>query len=153
MTKFFTKDGDEYKEVEAFTQADVDEIVEKRLARERNKYSDYEDLKQKAASVDELKSQYEEKLKAEAEAKANLESQLQKANLEVDRVRIVHEFKLSDELAEFVTGDSVEDMRKRAEKLANGIKPGVTIDKKEAPEGKKSDSAKIADTLFGTDSD
>ena len=37
-----------------FTQSEVDTIVKDRLAREREKYQDYEELKAKAARLDDL---------------------------------------------------------------------------------------------------
>jgi len=37
-----------------FNQADVDRIVQERLAKEKAKYADYDDLKAKAAQVDQL---------------------------------------------------------------------------------------------------
>jgi len=37
-----------------FTQADLDRVVEQRLARERSKYGDYDDLKTKASKLDEI---------------------------------------------------------------------------------------------------
>lgn len=36
-----------------FTQAEMDSIIEGRLARERQKYADYDDLKEKASKYDE----------------------------------------------------------------------------------------------------
>ncbi len=58
-----------------------------------------------------------------------------------EKVKIIHEFKLSDKLSEFVTGDSVEDMRKRAETLSKHL-PGdrIPIDKDGKPVEKASDS-------------
>lgn len=38
-------------EEKKFTQADVDAIIEGRLAREKQKYADYEDLKEKQVST------------------------------------------------------------------------------------------------------
>jgi len=38
----------------SYTQADIDRAVEARLARERGKFKDYDDLKAKAARLDEL---------------------------------------------------------------------------------------------------
>ena len=61
------------------------------------------------------------------------------------------EFKLSDDLAEFVTGNSAEEMRGRAEKLAhNTVSKTVDVQKVEKPEPKKSDMAELADKLFGS---
>lgn len=44
-----------------FTQNDLDKIVQERIARERNKYSDYEELRQKVSEYNQLKSMQEEK--------------------------------------------------------------------------------------------
>lgn len=151
--KFYTLDGDEYKEAEAFTQEDVDNIIAKRLERATSKYSDYEELKQRAESADTLKSEYEEKLANLDTEKSDLESKLTKANLEVDKVKIINEFKLSDDLAEFLDGNSTDEIRLRAEKLAKGITGGVKVDKQEKPQGESTDTAKIAKNLFGKSSD
>lgn len=55
-----------------FTQADVDRIVRERIAREREKYADYDDLKAKAAEADKSKSQLDriETKLAESEKRA-----------------------------------------------------------------------------------
>lgn len=157
MTKYFTKEGDDYTEVTdtLHTQSDVDEVVKTRLERERGKFADYEDLKTKAGTVDTIKTEYEGKLNAASTAKTELEKQLSGAKLETDKVKIVNEFKLSDDLSEFVTGDTADEMRKRAEKLAKGIKPtGVEVDKKPKPtDGKNADSKALAGKLFGKKSD
>lgn len=155
MAKYFTKEGDDYKEVEAFSQEEVNDIVGKRVEREREKFADYDDVKEKAGKLDSTKSEYEDKLKKSGEKVTELEGQLGKAKLETEKVKIVHEFKLSDDLAEFVTGDDADAMRKRAEKLAKGVKTGkVPIKKQEKPgDSKKTDSKEIAGKLFGSKSD
>ncbi|GAB2567467.1 hypothetical protein [Leucobacter ruminantium] len=57
------------------TQADLDRIVESRLARERSKFADYDDLKKKAAEHDAyLESQKDEHQKALDKTKADTES-------------------------------------------------------------------------------
>lgn len=156
MAKYFTRDGDEYKEVSEnlLTQADVDNVIEKRLERERSKFADYETLQEKASKVDDITKEYQEKIKAEQTAKSELEKKLSSAQLETEKVKITHEFKLSEDLAEFVTGDTAEDMRKRAEKLSKGI-PGASlkIEKDGKPDADKSDSKAIAGELFGGKSD
>ena len=157
MAEYFTKDGDEYKKVSntLFTQDEVDtNIIPNRLERERKKYEDYDSLKQKAWTVDTITKEFEGKLKTAGDEKTDLEKQLGTAKLETDKVKILGEFKLSDELAEFVTGDTVDEMRQRAEKLSKGI-PGakLEIDKKGKPNEKASDSSSIARNLFGKQSD
>lgn len=155
MAKLFAKEGDDYKEVEAFSQDEVDGIVKTRLEREKTKYADYDTLKEKAGKVDTIKSEYETKL-GEATGKVEtLTKELGGAKLETEKVKIVHEFKLPDELHEFVTGETADEMRQRAEKLSKGVKPGkVTIDKKGKPDGDKAtDSKAVAGKLFGSKSD
>jgi hypothetical protein len=76
---------------------------------------------------------------------------LKVSKLETEKVKIVSEFKLSDDLAEFITGDTAEQMRERAEKLAhNTTQSTVDVQKIEKPEPKKSDMAELADKLFGS---
>lgn len=148
MAKMFTKNGDEYEEVDGFTQDEVDHIIEKRVARERQKYADYDDLKSK---VDDLNT----KLKTTSDEKVELEKKLGAAELATDRVKILHKYNVPENLQEFVNGETVEDMTKQAEKLAESIKGGkVPITKTPKPEkGDKTDSAQIAGKLFGKKSD
>ena len=154
MAKYFTKDGDDYKEAEAFSQDEVNDIVGKRVEREREKFSDYDDLKEQAGKVETIKSETDEKLKKAGETEADLKKQLDGAKLETEKVKIVSEFKLSEDLSEFVTGEDADEMRKRAEKLSKGVKPSkVEIDKKPKSSDPKTDSKKIAGKLFGSKSD
>ena len=154
MTEYFTKDGDEYKKVgeNLLAQTEVDRVIEQRLERERGKYSDYDALKEKAGKVDSVTQEFTTKLAEKDTTLENLTKDLGKAKLETDKVKIIGEFKLSEDLAEFVTGETVDEMRTRAEKLSKGIAPGkVTVTKngKPAPDDQKSDSAKVAQGLFG----
>ena len=152
MAKYFTKDGDEYKEVEEnlLAQAEVDNVIEKRLERERGKFADYDSLKEKAGKVDSIATEYEDKLKVAGETQATLGTQLAEAKLETEKVKIVHEFKLSDDLVEFVTGKDAAEMRERAEKLAKGIGgKKFSLNKDPKPDEKKSDTKVIAGKLFG----
>lgn len=65
-------------EGKTFTQADLDKIVQERLARERQKFTDYDDLKAKATKLDEL----------EQERKTELEKLQERAErAEADRTR------------------------------------------------------------------
>jgi len=159
MTEYFTKDGDNYVKVEEtlHTQSDLDQVVKGRAERiVRSEYGDYDQLKEKAGKVDTITQEFTNKLTEKDTALENLNKELGKTKLEVDKVKIVTEFKLSDDLAEFVTGDSADEMRQRAEKLAKGITPGkvtVTKDGKPDPDSTKSEAAKVAKSLFGRNTD
>lgn len=69
------------EQTKTFTQAEIDAIVQARIARERDKYKDYEDLKAKAEAYEEEKRQREEAEMTEAE-KARKEAERLKAELE-----------------------------------------------------------------------
>ena len=154
MAEYFKKDGDDYVKVDdpLHTQADVDKVVESRLERERKKFADYDTLKETAGKVESIKSEYEDKLKEKDTAIGTLSGEVKAAKLTTDKVKLVHEFKLSDDLAEFVTGDTVDEMRERAEKLSKGIGTSggkIVVDKKPKPGEKQTDSKQIAKKLFG----
>lgn len=156
MAEYFKKDGDDYVAVEdkLHTQEDVDKVVESRLERERKKFGDYDELKETAGKVDSIKSEYEDKLKAAGEEKSAVEKERDSAKLETVKVKAVHEFKLSDELSEFINGEDEKTIREQAEKLSKGVKGGsVKIDKTPKPDEKTSDTKKIAKGLFGKKSD
>jgi len=156
--KYFTKDGDEYKPVSEnlLTQADVDKVVETRLERDRtNKFGDYDDLKEKAGKVDTISKEYESKLKEKDTKIGELSGEVKKATLETDKVKILREFKLSDDVADFIEGDTAEDMRAKAEKLQKHVGSGgkIVVKKDGKPEDKTTDSKNIAKGLFGKKSD
>lgn len=155
MAEYFYKDGDEYKKVDdnLLTQTEVDKVVESRLERQKKQFADYDDLKEKAGKVDTIAKEFEDKLKAVGTEKSDLESKLKSAQLETEKVKVIHEFKLSDDLAEFVTGDTADDMRAKAEKLSKGVGGGKVVIKKDGKPGDKvTDSKKIAKSLFGGNS-
>lgn len=154
MTKYFTKDGDDFKEVEdtLFTQSEIDtNILPKRLERERNKFSDYDTLKEKAAKVDTIASEFESKLAEKDVLVGELTTKVKTAELGTEKVKIASKYKLSDDAQEFLTGDTVEDLEAKAEKLSK-LAPGgkVTVNKKGKPvEGEDTGNQKIARNLFG----
>ena len=158
MTKYFTKDGDDFVEVseELHTQEHVDKLIKERAERiARSQFGDYDELKSKSEKFDETIKEYDGKLETVNTEKSALAEELSKSKLEVEKVKIVNEFKLSDDLVEFVTGKDASEMRQRAEKLAKGVKGGgaVYIDKKDKPNSKADESKVLAGKLFGKKSD
>ena len=151
--EYFKKEGEDFVKVEdpLHTQEDLDRVVKERADRiARQQFPDYDDLKVKAGKVDTISKEYEDKLKEKDTKVSEFETQLAKAKLETDKVKIVHEFKL-DDLEEFVVGETVDEMRERAEKLSKGVGSGkLHLDKTPKPDDKKpSDSKKVAKKLFG----
>lgn len=153
MAEYFKKDGDNYVPVEEklLPQEEVDKVVETRLDRVKKQYADYDDLKEKAGKVDSIASEWESKLKAAGDEKSAIEKERDAAKLDVVKVKTMYEFKLPDDLSEFINGTDEKTIRDQAEKLSKNV-PGssVVIDKNKKPEdGKKSDAATAAKSLFG----
>jgi len=117
------------------SQEDLDRIVTERLARERAKYSDYEDLKAKEAEYNQyLESQKTDEQRRQEEAeKANAEREQERkdaaeARAELARTRAALKYKLTEEdleLLQFVPAEQVEET---AEKISKRLNREVTPD-------------------------
>lgn len=59
-----------------FTQSELDQIIGERLKREREKYPDYDALKEKAAKLDEIEEASKTELQKATERAEKLESEL-----------------------------------------------------------------------------
>lgn len=150
MTQYYKKDENgEFVETD-LSQEDINQGVKERVDRINRKYADYDDLKKQIETFSAKQKEDEERINGLLSDKANLEDELKAAKLATDKVRIVNEFKLGDDLSEFVTGDTVEEMRARAEKLAHNVSSNIQVTKLEKPAEKKSDLAELADNLFGS---
>lgn len=150
MTQYYKKDENgEFVEAD-LSQEDINQGVKERVDRINRKYADYDDLKKQIETFSEKQKEDEERINSLLSDKANLEDELKASKLETDKIRIVNEFKLSDDLSEFVTGDTAEEMRARAEKLAHNVSSNIQVTKLEKPVEKKSDLAELADNLFGS---
>lgn len=151
MTQYYKKNEDgEFVEAD-LSQEDINQAVRERVDRVNRKYADYDEIKKQNEEFSAKQRDFEDKINGLLTDKANLEDKVRAAELATEKVRIVNEFKLSDDLADFVEGDTAEEMRTRAEKLAHSMTTkAIDINKTEKPGAKKSDLAKLADNLFGS---
>ncbi|WP_367582371.1 DUF4355 domain-containing protein [Tsukamurella tyrosinosolvens] len=112
------------KAEQTFTQAELDKIIQDRLARQASKYSDYETVK---ADADKWRQAEREKLPREQQTQAELDD-LRKAReaeaaefaafkLEVLRERVAREKGLSDKLAARLSGTTREELEADADDL------------------------------------
>lgn len=150
MTKYFTKnESGEYEEVEALSQSEVDNIVKTRLERQKeSQFGDYEELKAKVVDVDKITKEFEDKLNEATEKATNLEGELAQAKLDISKTKIMSEFKLDEDMSEFVIGDNEDEMRKRAEKLSKHL-PTKSLDiKKSDKKGNPNPNRDLAKKLF-----
>lgn len=77
-----SNDGGDGGEPRSFTQEQVDQIVEKRLAKERGKYKDYDELKSKAMKLDEMENAGKSEIDKLKESNAALRKQIDDAAAE-----------------------------------------------------------------------
>lgn len=161
MAEYFKKDGDNFVEVEEklLPQTEVDKVVETRLERQKKslteQYADYDELKEKAGKVDSIASEYEDKLKAKDTELSEAQKLVGSAKLETVKVKAIHQFKLSDELSEFLNGEDEKTILSQAEKLSKGVGgSSVVIDKNKKPAGgEKSELKTVTQSIFGKKSD
>lgn len=101
-----------------FTQAEIDEIISDRLRRERLKYANYDELKEKAAKFDAAEEANKTELQKATEKAADLQAKLD-AFTKADTVRQIRE-KVSAETGvplNLLTGDDEETCRKQAKDM------------------------------------
>lgn len=139
-----------------FTQAEMDSIIEGRLAREHEKYADYDSLKEKAGKYDEMQEQSKSELQ-KANEKANaLQKELDQMKKD-DTARQVKEKVAKDTgvPVELLTGDNEEACKKQAEAILKFAKPksypGTKGNKKQVTEHNERDDAmrEFAHQIFG----
>lgn len=115
-----------------FTQDEVNAIVGERLKREREKYADYDELKDKAEKYDQSVESSKTEMQKANEAIENLKNQLG-GYMKAEEIRKVRE-KISSETKvpySLLTGETEEDCKKQAEAILAFAKP------KEYPSVKK----------------
>jgi hypothetical protein len=111
------------------TQAEVDAIVEDRLAREKKKYADYGDLKKAAAELAELKKSQMtelEKLKADLAEKDTLiqikDQELTGLKLERVKAEKLAAAKVPQDWIDSVTGSDEKEVEASVAKIAARLK-------------------------------
>lgn len=73
-----------------FTQSELDAIISDRLKRERDKYADYESLKEKATRFDEIEEESKTELQKAHEKAEKLESELTQLR-KAEEIRTIRE--------------------------------------------------------------
>jgi hypothetical protein len=101
-----------------FTQAEVNQIVKDRVARERAKYADYDDLKTAAADADKSKTQ----LDKVSEQLAALTSRAEQAEAREARAKVIAAKKLPASLAKRLQGTTEEELTADADELLSDWK-------------------------------
>ena len=110
--------GDQFKPITS--QEDLNKTIAARIERERAKFSDYDDVKAKAARLDEIEAANKSELEKAQDARAAAEKARDKAVADGLRWRIAAKHGVSDEDAElFLTGSDEETLTAQAKRLAD----------------------------------
>ena len=136
----------ESKPERTFTQAEVDKIVEGRLYKERQRYSDYDDLKAKATKYDEA----EEASKTELQKAQDKIADYEKRNNDLVKTHELSEIRarVSKETGvptELLTADTEEACVNQAKAILAFAKPNSYPSVKDAGEVRKVTSGKTRD--------
>ena len=107
-----------------FTQAEVNKIVEERLIRDRQKFADYEALKEKAQKLDQLEEAAKTELQKANEKAATLQQELESLKQE-GQLRIMRESvaKEAGVPASLLTADTEEGCKAQAKEIIDFAKP------------------------------
>jgi hypothetical protein len=102
------------------TQADLDRLIGDRVARERAKYADHDELAAKAKRLDEIEAANKSDLDKEKDRAAAAEADRDKARAEAQRLRVAAKHGISDEDADlFLTGLDEQTLEAQAKRLAD----------------------------------
>ena len=111
-------------EPKSFTQEQVDQIVEKRLAKERGKYKDYDELKSKAMKLDEMENAGKSELDKLKESNAALRKQIDDAAAEKQHAEWVSEVAKDKGVpAELLRGSTEDELEAHADLLQAALHP------------------------------
>ena len=150
MTQYYKKNDDgEFVEAE-LDKEDINEAVMRRIDRINAKYADYDELKKQVADSAEKQKTLEDQIKSLSDEKETISKELATAKLATDKVKIMSEFGIKEELADFIEGASVDEMRERAEKLSRNTNQSVSLKKADKDEREESQEVQLARSLFGT---
>ena len=118
------QEGAPTTDTKTFTQAELDAVVKDRLKREREKYSDYEDLKAKAAKFDEAEEANKTELQKVTERAKALEDELnglkEAEKLRTMRAEVAKETGIP---ANLLTGSTEDECKAQAEAIKAFAQP------------------------------
>lgn len=118
------QEGAQTTDTKTFTQAELDAVVKDRLKREREKYSDYENLKAKAAKFDEAEEANKTELQKVTERAKALEDELnglkEAEKLRTMRAEVAKETGIP---ANLLTGSTEDECKAQAEAIKAFAQP------------------------------
>ena len=112
------------------TQEEFDNAIKERLAREKSKYSDYDQLKSRVTELEEENVDLKSTIEANRQSKADADKQLEDMQKQISnyetaslRTRVALQHGLPYDLADRLQGTDEESFKADAERLASFVKP------------------------------
>lgn len=116
------------------TQEEFDNAIKERLAREKSKYSDYDQLKSRVTELEEENVDLKSTIEANRQSKADADKQLEDMQKQISnyetaslRTRVALQYGLPYDLADRLQGTDEESFKADAERLAGYMKPKESI--------------------------
>ena len=132
------------------TQEEFDNAIKERLAREKSKYSDYDQLKSRVTELEEENVGLKSTIEASNQSKVDVDKQLEDLQKQIDgyetaslRTRVALQYGLPYDLADRLQGNDEESFKADAERLAGFMKsnqPGYPLGTNEPKLGNDKDS-------------
>lgn len=105
------------------SQEALDKIIQARLARERSRYADYDELKARAAKYDEVEEASKSEIQKAIERAEKAEKELQAKAAESERLRVIAKHSIPEDYQDLITASDIEGMESQALKIQELIKP------------------------------
>ena len=118
-TRGETPAAEEFKAITS--QDELNAVIKDRIDRERAKFSDYKDVKAKAARLDEIEQANQTEAEKAAKRVAELEAELNNTRRDSLRLKIAsaHGITDADDIDLFLTGTDEETLTRQAKRLAD----------------------------------
>lgn len=111
--------GEQHEPTEkTFTQAELNDVVKDRLARERAKFADYDELKSQVDQFKKAQDSGKTAVEKLSEQVASLKSDLSKKEAETLRLGVIAQHEIPAEYQDLVQGATEEDLSASADKVA-----------------------------------
>lgn len=138
-----------------FTQAELEQKIGERLARERQKYEGYDDLKAKAAELDEIKAANASEIEKAQGKATKAEQRAADAEAKLLRYEVAQEKNVPGRLVPLLTASSKEELESQADLILENAKPadpdfdGGPRDPAPEPKTPEQEHNDVVTALFG----
>lgn len=105
------------------SQEELNRVISERIARERAKYANFDELKSKAAEFDQLQEQSKTELQKALERAEAVERELETERLNAARVKAAADAGIPPHLAHRLVGKTPEELAADAVELAQALAP------------------------------